>query len=68
MSVIDSMRGELRALDEQKSDLETQRNSLELKGKNDIHAQNDIRGIDAMINAIDKNMTRLVEQIEDAGG
>lgn len=68
MADIDGMRAKLRDLDEQKSELEFQRNSLELKGKNDTQAQNDIRGIGAKIGLIDQKMSRLVEQIEDAGG
>lgn len=65
MADIDGMRAELRDLDEQKSELETSRNSLQSKGKNDSQAHNDIRGIDAKI---DRKIDRLVEQIKDAGG
>lgn len=68
MADIDGMRAELRDLDEQKSELETSRNSLQSKGKNDSQAHNDIRGIDAKIGMIDRKIDRLVEQIKDAGG
>ena len=65
---LDGMRAKLREMDEQRSELEDERNSLVTRASSDPELRNAIRNIDHKLDRLQQQMDLLVADIERMEG